>query len=102
VYSVLAFFFGAVAVLGVIRLLQFSKARDARLKWHVWVAVAAWYFWTVAGISFVIINVADKHFKAAGTGAFIFFMVTVLAGVLLARLTGIFNPFKSSGQQVDA
>lgn len=101
-YSFLAFLLGVIAALGVIWLLNFLRARDSRLKWYVWASIAAWYLWTVAGISFVIINTAGKHTKAASTGAFIFFIVTILAGVLLARLIGIFNPLKRSKQQLNA
>ncbi|MFX4262382.1 hypothetical protein ACOBQJ_09270 [Pelotomaculum propionicicum] len=93
-YSFLSFLLGVIAVIGVVWLLGFLRMRDIRLKWYVWASIAVWYLWTVAGISFVSINAAGKHAKAASTGAFIFFIVTIIAGVLLARLIGVLNPSK--------
>lgn len=95
-YSFLAFLLGAIAVIGVFWLLSFVRARDKQIKWQVWVSIAIWFLWTLAGISFVLINAAGKHAQAASTGAFIFFIVTIIAGVLLARVTGVLRTSKGA------
>lgn len=101
-YSFLAFLLGAIAVIGAVWLLSFLRARDKRLNWYIWASIVLWYLWTVAGISFVFINAAGKHAKAASTGAFIFFIVSIIAGVLLARVIGFLNQSKGSKQQLNA
>jgi len=97
--SFLAFILGLAAALLAFWLAGISKRSESAFKWYMWVLVAVWYLWTVAGVSFVVVNVMGKHAKAATTGAFIFFIISIIAAVLLARFLGLFGSSKRPGGQ---
>jgi len=86
-FTILAFVLGIIAGLGGVWLFK----RVANLRWYHWALVTVWYLWTATGISFVGINYSDKHVKAATVGGFIFFIIAIIAAVLLSRFLGIWN-----------
>lgn len=80
-----------------------SKCRmqGLKIRWYWWAALATWYLWTLCGISFVTINMTGGHAKATTVGAFVFFSVTAIGGLALARVFGILpKAGKSSPQAV--
>lgn len=84
-----AFVCGAAVALLTLWLVRRPGAREGASRWYHWTAYAAWCLWTVAGVSFVLLNQAGGHATAAGVGALLFFGVSALAALGLARLFGL-------------
>lgn len=94
-YTIWIFLLGVIATIGVYRL------RSRIKKWYAWPALAAWLFWTCLGISFVQVNLSGHHVKAATVGAFIFFIISIAAGIYLARRLGWFKASLKISSEVD-
>lgn len=81
------FTLGVLTTLAALWLARRCRGGLFHPRWPFWLGLGVWYFWTVFGISFVFINLAGNHARAAGVGAFLFLGVALVAGLFLARLT---------------
>ncbi|AFL99248.1 MULTISPECIES: hypothetical protein [Desulfitobacterium] len=82
-YTLWIFLLGVIATIGI----QWLKPQIH--KWYMWLAFAVWFFWTLLGISFVRVNLSGNHVQAATVGAFLFFIISIAAGIYLARISGL-------------
>lgn len=65
--------------------MKYIKKLEGRKKVLAWFLMGLWYAWTLAGISFVILSVIEKHHKAATVGSVLFFFVAIATAILLGR-----------------
>lgn len=61
-----------------------------------WALFVVWYAVTWMGISFIYINASVGHVKATSTAIFLFLGISVILGVILARLLGFIKVKKLS------
>ncbi|HWQ41000.1 MAG TPA: dehalogenase, partial [Desulfosporosinus sp.] len=61
-----------------------------------WFLLGVWYLITWTGISFVVINSRVGHVKATSTGIFLFFGLSIILAVVIARLLGFLGKLKTN------
>jgi len=83
-----------VMVTAAVYWLFITTRKNSPLKWYLWAAIGLWFIWTILGTSFVVQNAIGLHYKASVTGAFFCYIVSVITGFPLARLIGLWKPFK--------
>ncbi|MEW6621960.1 MAG: hypothetical protein AB1420_02310 [Bacillota bacterium] len=95
--TIFTFVAGVVGTVIIIWLYNYSQ-NHGKIKWYKWFGVITWYLWTIYGISFVYLNIVYHETRAATIGAFMFFVISIIGAILLARTIGI---LKTAGQKSD-
>ncbi|RJE47049.1 dehalogenase [Dehalobacter sp. MCB1] len=85
----LVFVAGIAFLAGILALKPFMKRENKIMTVLNWSLYVIWYLITCTGISFVFLNSRVGHVKATSTGIFLFFGLSVIFAVILARLLGL-------------
>ncbi|MEA4901524.1 dehalogenase [Desulfitobacterium sp.] len=85
---VLIFVVGMLFLAGILALRPYANKGDKKKTILNWFLYGIWFLITCVGLSFVVLNSRVGHVKATSTGVFLFFGLSIIIGVLLARLLG--------------
>lgn len=84
----LTFLAGTLFMAGALWIKPRTQSKKTWLKVINWALYVGWYAITWVGISFIYINASVGHVKATSTAIFLFLGLSILLGVIEARLLG--------------
>ena len=92
----LTFIAGFLFLLGIYTLKPYVNCEGKNMAALNWLLYVLWYCITWVGISFVVMNARVGHVKATSTGIFLFFGLSIILAVVLARLVGFMGKKKEN------
>ncbi len=97
---VLTFVAGFLFLFGIYTLKPYANREDKKTAILNWFLYGLWYCTTLLGVSFIVINARIGHVKATSTGIFLFFGLSIVIAVILARLLGLLGKQKKNNSIV--
>ncbi|NBJ16487.1 MAG: dehalogenase [Dehalobacter sp. 4CP] len=91
---VLIFIVGMLFLAGILALRPYANKADKKKTVLNWSLYLIWFLITCIGLSFIVLNARIGHVKATSTGIFLFFGLSVIIGIVLARLVGLIGQGK--------